>query len=832
MDLPTTHYDEVLAKPAARTEAAAPQMGILSKISFYLLVAATFLAPLFFIPSQYAPLDVAKSFMLSFFVILSAILYALDAVNRKTFVLPKSVLGYSAVAIVVSTIISVFTSGSVAKSFIGQGFELTSASFILLMVVTAFLVSRFVIRDKEVVVKIYSALLVSFVLLALFHIVRFFAGAGFLSFDLFKNVATTPVGKWYDFAALTAVVGFLSLLGIKFLPLQKSLRVVLAVVLAVSAFLLFVVNSSFLWIIIAIALAMLGVYEYTGAPKGTKFFTRVSVLTLIGIILAIACAWKGNVIATPLVNSFNAQYGELVLPWQMTMDITADTLKEAPIFGAGPNRFGLQYLKYKPAVINQTPFWGAEFSSGFGMIPTVLVTQGVLGGIVWVLFLIAFVYTGIRALRRVTDPLKKFLVSSSYLVSVFLWLLSLVYTPSHATVFLTALFTGIAIALFVREGLVAERVITTNREERRGAFAPVLLYATVLVLIVWAGVYTKKVVAITYFEKGIKELSVKKSTATAQMDFKKALSWDSSDVYYQALSETNIIKINTLAQEMQAEMQKTGTPDQKKSDELVALITDSLKYTKSAQEIDPYNYYNHLAEARISEIGTSLKIENAYANAKQSYANAITVNPMSPALFLNLARLEASQGKIQDAQQYIGRALQLKPNYVEAVFFLSQLQVANNQLQDAMVSTQVAIQLNPTEPLLYFQLGLLAYNDKNYSLAGQAFQKAVDLNGQYANARYFLGLSYARLGKNAEAIAQFEELAKTNPDNQEVMFILGNLKEGKSPFADAQPPIDSKPEKRKTLPVTEKSDTDTTKTTTKKAATTPSPSPTPSPKKQ
>jgi hypothetical protein len=66
------------------------------------------------------------------------------------------------------------------------------------------------------------------------------------------------------------------------------------------------------------------------------------------------------------------------------------------------------------------------------------------------------------------------------------------------------------------------------------------------------------------------------------------------------------------------------------------------------------------------------------------------------------------------------------------------------------------------------------------------------------------------MGRNADAIAQFEQLAITNPDNQEVAFILTNLKEGKSPFADAQPPIDNKPEKRKTLPVPEKE----TKTTT------------------
>ena len=127
-------------------------------------------------------------------------------------------------------------------------------------------------------------------------------------------------------------------------------------------------------------------------------------------------------------------------------------------------------------------------------------------------------------------------------------------------------------------------------------------------------------------------------------------------------------------------------------------------------------------------------------------------------------------------------------------------------MKDAIVSSQVATQINPNDPLLFFQLGILQYDDKDYANAVTSLEKAVSLSSQYANARYFLGLSYVRVGRNSDAILQFEELAKTNPDNKEVAFILSNLKAGKSPFSDAKPPIDSKPEKRKTLPVSEKTE--------------------------
>ncbi len=799
MDLSTTHQE-----PSVKGS-------ILMKLSLYLILAAAFLAPLIFIPSTYAPLDVVKAFFISFIVLVAILLYVIGAAKHKTLVLPRGAFGYSALAVVVVTLLSTLASATISKSFLGQGFEITTASFLLLIVATAFLVSRIVIRDRETIFKIYSALFISFIILALFHIVRLFAGADFMSLGLLNSVTSTLMGKWYDFAAFVGLIGLFSLVGVKFLPLRSVLKKVLYVSLVVCGILLFIINSHFMWGIVMVVTLALAVYEYvTAVPKGTgirKIASRISVLTAIVLVIAAVLAFQGGRLqeaTDKMVENLKAGYGELILPWQITLDVTADTLKDGPFLGTGPNTFGQQYLIHKPGVINQSQYWNTEFTTGFGLIPTLAATQGLLGMIAWVLFLIFFVREGARALRKVTDPLKKFFLTSSFFGTLFLLILCIVYVPSHVIIFFTALLMGIFVALLVTEGVIAERVISLHTTGRGRRFVPALFYVSVIVLAVWLGAYVKKSIAITHFEKGLKELNLGKSADNAQAHFKKALAWDSSDIYYQALSETNILKINALVQEMQADSDAGKAQDQKKSDQLLALITDSVNYTQAAQKIDPKNYYNYVAEARIAEMATTLKIPNAYENTKTAYTKAIGVNSMNPSLYLNLARLEASQNKLTEAQQYIGRALQIKPNYIDAIFLLSQVQVANNQIQDAITSVSVAIQLNPQEPLLHFQLGLLSYSSKDYQTSVKALKEAVRLNEGYANARYFLGLSYARLGQNADAIAQFEEIAKTNADNQEVKFILENLKEGKSPFTDAKPPIDAKPEQRKTLPVTEK----------------------------
>ena len=168
-----------------------------------------------------------------------------------------------------------------------------------------------------------------------------------------------------------------------------------------------------------------------------------------------------------------------------------------------------------------------------------------------------------------------------------------------------------------------------------------------------------------------------------------------------------------------------------------------------------------------------------------------------------LARLENTNGSTKEAKRHIGEALKLKSNYTDAIFLLSQIEVAEGNLKGAIQSVEAGTVIDPNNPIVFFQLGLLRYNNKDYKGAVSALEQAIALDSSYANARYFLGLNYDKLSRRSDAVAQFEIIQKTNPDNEEIKLILTNLKAGRGPFVNGKPPIDSKPEQRKTLPVAE-----------------------------
>ncbi len=788
---------------------------ILENTSFIFLLATLFLSPLVFINTSSFSVDSVKAEIIIFGVLISLLSYILYFLQKRSISVSKNPLAVISVLISVSMLVSAFMSTSVQKSLIGQGVELGTASFLILMFIVTFFVSRIASKSKDRLLTVYGSIIFSFLVLAVFHILRLIISTSFLSFGSLNSVTSTLIGRWSDLGIFAGLVFLISFFAVSLFTAKKSIKILTIVVLIVSAFIVFIVNSPFVWTTIALVLLGYGIYNYVTTP-GTdsgmkKFVSRISLLTLIFFVISVAMVWKGTSFQTSVLKSFYQEQTEIPLPWQLTLDVTSDTIKENPLFGAGPNRFGNEFLLHKPLMLNPSAFWNVEFATGFGFLPSIIVTQGLIGTVLWIIFFVFFFVLGIRGLMNAKESFAKFSIVSTFFSSVFMWVMLALFSPSHVIMLLTFVMTGLFIATLISEGILQTKEYRNSDGTNIGKMLTPLMVLLMIVLITWTLFYVKKIVALSYFQSGISILTASnnKEIEKAEVSFNKAISWDKSDVYYQVISGVDVLKTTPIIQQLQEQAKKDPkTIDQELVKTLTALITRAASSSISAINIDPTNYYNYVASAKVFELANSLKYEGAYENAKNAYTSALRFNPYSPLLYLNIAQLDASNNKLDLAQQSIGSALQLKQNYTEAIFLLSQIQVSQNKIKDAIISAQVMTQINPKNSLLFFQLGFLHYNDKNFEGAIEALKKAVEFNDQYANARYFLGLSYARLSKNTEAIEQFTKIQETNPENQEVVSIIATLKAGKSPFTEVKNTVETKPaEKRGTLPVKEKAAT-------------------------
>jgi tetratricopeptide (TPR) repeat protein len=92
------------------------------------------------------------------------------------------------------------------------------------------------------------------------------------------------------------------------------------------------------------------------------------------------------------------------------------------------------------------------------------------------------------------------------------------------------------------------------------------------------------------------------------------------------------------------------------------------------------------------------------------------------------------------------------------------------------------------------------YTAGDTSSAIPVFEQALALVPDYANAKYFLGLSYEAGGQHEKALQLFRDLRAANTDNEEVRMIVQNLEQGKPPFEGAAA---TPPEERAAAPVSQ-----------------------------
>ncbi len=765
-------------------------------LAFYIFLAAVILTPLAFLPTPYLSLDLIKTVIIVFGTLVSGILYAFVIKRKKSITLPPATILWTSILLGISIIISAATSTHFIKSFFGQGFEVHTASLLLILFVAAYVTYLLVHRHPERAIIFYVGSIISFLILAVFHVLRFIFGVDFADLSILNTLTSTVFGSWYELAIFALLVALVTIVAMVTLPLSNRLKVLYWIVAIAGLGGAFIINNTRAWLALTIVLAGVFCIQILSGKGDKTISERISFPLLILIIICAFMTWRGGYLAGPIVQRINATYFEPILPWNMTLDVSSGVLKESPLFGVGPNRFSNAFITYKPAVLNSTPFWNVEFATGFGRIPSFIVTQGLVGTSLWIMFFIFYGVYMVKSLRRVpSSSHERFIVISTYAGATFLWLTNLLYTPSHTILFYTFMLTGASLGVSV-----AYKSVKAKEFSPSGKSFPSFVLVAILIAVVWGLMYIKKSTALAYFAAGVRQLTVSKDTVAADKAFNRALLIDKSDIYYQAEAEMGLIKVGALT----SSLQQGGSVPKATVDQVGVIIGEALAASKNAIEYDDKNYYNHVSEARVLELAARLGLPNAYENAVKAYNEAIKINTFNPGLYLSLARLATQQNKQSEAVQAIGAALQVKSNYIDAIFLLSQIEAARGNLRDAITAARAATELNPDNPILYLQLGLLQYNNKEYGAAVTSLSKAVELQPDYANAKYFLGLSYSRLGRNVQAIEQFEQLAATNPDSQEVALILSNLKAGRSAFVDAKPPVTPTPEKRTNLPLRER----------------------------
>ena len=631
--------------------------------------------------------------------------------------------------------------------------------------------------------RLYILLTGSAIVLGTFHLLRVVLGVDFLSLGLFNSLTASPLGGWNDLGLFFGLTILLSLVALEQLPLTKWGKILFSVVVGVSLLMLAVVNFFAIWIVLGLVSLVQLMYtltkdrfaEQTLPLQGKAEISMYSVI-LSSIVFAFSLIFiiGGTAVGGFVSDMTGISYVEVRPSLEATIGIGRQVYQENAFVGIGPNKFTDAWRMYKDPSINQTVFWATDFANASGYITTQFVTGGIFTIFAWLVFFGLFLTAGFRMLFKAVyvDRFWYFIGTSSFVAAVYLWSMSFTYNPGPVILLLTAMFTSI---MFVAHGNLLSNAgrqfsITSNR---RAGF--ILVGAVMLVIVGSSSAlyYTGRHYASVYsFSGAVSGTQNNGTLEEIERTIASAYAATSNDLYARRIANFQLAKMNTLLGLTEP------TPEQQQAFQTAA--STGVNAAQLAVNADPTDPLNWSTLGGIYSILASAGVEGAKDRATEAFDNARSFDPLNPSYALLEAQLASRTGDAAAARNSAIAAIQLKSNYTDALFFLTQLDIAEGKVDDAIATTRAIISLEPNNPARYYQLGVLESSAENVENAIDAFTRAIALDTNYANARYFLALAHIQEGDTEAAITQLEVVFELNPNNVDVAALITQLKSGTS----------------------------------------------------
>ncbi len=696
-----------------------------NKLSFFTLLATLFISIFFFIPYSPVTLEASKGFLISIGATLSIFFWFISRLGEGKFVIPKDKLLLFAMAIPFVFLISSFFSSSLYVSLFGSGFEIGTFGSMLILFILFFLSSVYFQSEKKIWYFLFSLFLAGLIIV-IFQLLNIIIGFNVVLPGFLQGVsAGNLIGSWNNFSLILGIMILLSLFTLELFNTNWLFRVAQYFLLILSILLLIIINFSLAWLLVGIFAVILFVYSISLQNAGVDIIQegnqkkRFPFTSLIVVFISLIFLIGGN-LASDVVSKYVSFNNPDVRPSIVTTaQIAYKSMRHNPLFGTGPNTFVNDWSLWHPKAINQTLFWGVDFTDGYSFLATIAVTAGLLGFVSFLLFLIIYIVRSIQSIRlALCDRLSNYFIMTTLMISVYSWISIILYNPNIILLMLAFTSSGILIGILVYRQAIPVKDFSFLSDPRNSFFSILILLILMVSAVSLTYIYIEKFTSIMYFSKSINSENTMESLSKSEEMLLRAISLDKNDIYYRNLSQVYLAKINILIAD------KNISEDILKSN-LQELINLTQQSAGLAINQNKNQYLNYMNLGNIYSSFVPLSVENSYESAMAAYDKALLLAPNNPSIILSKATLEFIKKNNTEARKYIAQALELKENYIDAIFLLVQIETNEGNLAEAISKAEYAGLLAPNDPTVFFRLGLLRYNNSDYTGAVSAFEKAV-----------------------------------------------------------------------------------------------------------
>lgn len=732
-----------------------------------------FLLPLWFLPLTQNILVYQKQSLLVLLVFIALVAWLAKVVNQGEIYLKRSFI-YIPVGLLLFGIgISTFLSRWTDASFWGWPLNL-SDNFLtfLAFAVFSFLVLQ-VIENPKHLFRLLLLMLISSGIAVLYTLTQAYQ-LYLLPIDFTKIATFNTLGNMNGVAIFSAVLLPLALV-LAFVS-KMLLRWVVWLIASVLFAAVVLLNFQTAWIVLTVGLLVLLAFGMWNMKKRGDFgwVSFPMVLIIVAVFFMIfQVTFPGAPRTIP---------AEISLNQRATWNIAKATLEERALFGSGPGTFILEYTKHRPAALNQTIFFGTRFSSGASEVLNWLVTKGAIGFLLLLGLFGTLKVVGVKTLMRLREEnfswmlgLGTFASLTALIVSTFL------YPSSFILWFLFWILLG-ALAFISVKKVSHLTTITYPFLALGSSFIFLIILIFGLGLLFIGG---QKYMAETQYLQGVRISQVGDLNGAIDKILSAVNLNPSMDLYWRDLSQLYLTQVNQIAGNEELSQEERLRQTQ-------IAVSNTVAAVRSATEVAPENVANW--NVRGFAYRSLIGIQGAEVLAQEAYLKAAELEPTSPFPWTELARslvvqaqnLSQQEGAesvriqvLENALKHLQTALKLKIDYAPAHFLTAVVYDQQGNSEEAVIKLEeTKLIASPNDIGLAFQLGVLYWQQKDLDKAQFELERAIEINPDYSNARYILGLVYDAKGDKVAASLEFSEVERLNPSNEEVKRILVNLRNG------------------------------------------------------
>lgn len=758
-----------------------------NRIAQVAVYAALFLLPLFYLPWTSSILELNKQLLAIVLASVSLVVWLLGVVVSGTMSVRFTPLDKGVLALLVATGIATAAAASRMKALFGINVSLSDAFITMTALSILYFVAVNVFNDRGRMLR--RLLVKSGFLVLVLGILQMFT-VYILPGGFTHSRAFNTLGSLNGLGVLAAVL----------LPLfsksvgrwwGKAGSVLCGAGVVASLVVLAILNWWVLWVIaLAGMLAIIGfdsinaaqmAADYAGASRKGRFALSRFVVPMAVIVIG-AFLLLVNFNLTSVKSQFPV---EISPSFTMSWNIVKGAFKDDLVFGGGPEAFSVAFDRFGAGQLANSQLSDLRFFDATAEVFTWLVHGGAVAALGLLVLLWSLVqvcaYLG-RSLAgrggsaRDSDEAAE---SSGVLASAVAMTVALFLYPFNMSLMAVWFFLLALSALAVS----GDRRLEVDIESKPAFSLTASLGFIVGLILALAAVYFTMV---SYLGDAAYAHAVQRDTPSAALDgMARAITLNgSSDRYFRDASQ---LTLSVLREEINK--QGTDTSNPQRQARIQNLIASAVQLAQRATALEPGEALNWANLASIYQSLTGL-VQDVERLAEDNYRKASELRPGDPSfdnrtgsmwlaradLASQLARnssganavrlREEAATSLDKAAEAFGRALEKAPSYGLAIYNRAAVYDRQGKVTEAITEIERIVPANANNPTLMFELGILYLRDNRNKDALAAMQRAVLLAPQYANARWYLALLQEEAGDVDSALANLQEIAKSNADNE------------------------------------------------------------------